>query len=456
MSSPFRKRVRSPRRLASSQGACEQDVLFERFTAWQRQHAWRHLDAVERVWATSDLHVEHAANMEFVRGLKGYEKDAVVVAGDVCTSLILLREALTLLVERFKHVFYVVGNHDLWHDAKQPLDGADSFEKLLACYEIAEDVGAHAAPAVLGSGATGVAVVPLQSWYHFGFLGGGPVVDMPKSHELRMMDSGCRWPSPLGSSSTSAEPARFFAKCNEEILSQALSAEGRVWLLGDDSDGKENEDEDEAPAGKRQKRLPSERSTQEAVARGQRPPTGDGGTRRAVISFSHFLPRAELHRTHPSRLGDRLGDVEGSTLLGEQVARLSPDVHVFGHTHFTIDVTLGSTRFLQHPLGNPKEREAEGGEGGEFPVCNQTSTRAPLAQVWSSVEGVAAGLGSDPSEFSRWLVNLGADWRARPTASAAGARRPLRVRRSPRARATGPARSGGPAAEAVVDGASGQ
>ena len=169
MSTPFRKRVRSPRRSASSQGSCA-DVLVERFTTWQRQHAWRHLDAVERVWATSDLHLEHAANLDFVRALKGYEKDAVVVAGDVCTSLALLREALTLLVERFKHVFYVVGNHDLWHDAQTPLDGADSFEKLLACYEIAADVGAHAAPALLGNASAGVAVVPLQSWYHFGFL----------------------------------------------------------------------------------------------------------------------------------------------------------------------------------------------------------------------------------------------------------------------------------------------
>ena len=27
----------------------------------------------------------------------------------------------------------------------------------------------------------------------------------------------------------------------------------------------------------------------------------------SVVSFSHFLPRPELHRTHPSALADRLG-----------------------------------------------------------------------------------------------------------------------------------------------------
>ena len=103
-----------------------------------------------------------------------------------------------------------------------------------------------------------------------------------------------------------------------------------------------------------------------------------------------------------------------------QVARLAPDVHVFGHTHFSIYVTLGGTRFLQHPLGNPTEREAERG-GGEFPVCNHTTARAPLALVWCRAEGVVPGAPSDPSEFSSWLVRLGADWRPRPRGT--GARR---------------------------------
>lgn len=330
-------------RFLHCQSASSADGLVERFAAWQRRHAWRHLSAVERVWAISDLHMEHEANFDFVSGLAGFERDALVVAGDVCTSLALLRSALKLLAERFRHVFYVVGNHELWHDAQS--DGADSFEKLLACYEAATAAGAHAAPALLGSSSGGVAIVPLQSWYHFGFLGGGPAADMPAGHALRMMDSGCVWPGALGGSSTAAGLARFFARCNEESLSQALSAEGRAWLLGragqEEDAGREEEDagqeenagqEEGASGGKRQKRLPAvERAVAGARRRSragrrsvgqsagaQGGPPERAGDRRAVVSFSHFLPRAELHRTHPSRLGDRLGDVEGSALLGEQ------------------------------------------------------------------------------------------------------------------------------------------
>ena len=242
------------------------------------------------------------------------------------------------------------------------------------------ELGAHAAPALLGGGGGGggagrrVAVVPLQSWHHCNFLSSGPVADMPGDHPLRHMDGGCRWPAAVARCSTSAGVARLFARCNEELLRQALGTEeGAV-----------------------------------AAARGH-----------SVVSFSHFLPRPELHRTHPSALADRLGDVEGSLLLGAQVLRLAPAAHVFGHTHFSIDVTLGATRFVQHPLGNPKERELP---GSEFPLCISTSARAPLAEVWSAAAAAdaaaadgseaegAARRRSDPSELSQFLAGLGAKW----------------------------------------------
>ena len=239
------------------------------------------------------------------------------------------------------------------------------------------ELGAHAAPALLGGGGAAgrrVAVVPLQSWHHCNFLSGGPVADMPGDHPLRHMDGGCKWPAAVARCSTSAGVARLFARCNEELLRQALGTEEGAAV----------------------------------AARGH-----------DMVSFSHFLPRPELHRTHPSALADRLGDVEGSLLLGAQVLRLAPAAHVFGHTHFSIDVTLGATRFVQHPLGNPKERELP---GSEFPLCISTSARAPLAEVWSATaaadaaadeRGEAEGAArrrSDPSELSQFLAGLGAKW----------------------------------------------
>ena len=43
--------------------------LVERFVQWQQPHAWKQLEGVERLWATSDLHVEHESNLAFLRGL---------------------------------------------------------------------------------------------------------------------------------------------------------------------------------------------------------------------------------------------------------------------------------------------------------------------------------------------------------------------------------------------------
>ena len=58
--------------------------LVERFVQWQQPHAWKQLEGVERLWATSDLHVEHESNLAFLSGLDGYSEDGLIVAGDVC------------------------------------------------------------------------------------------------------------------------------------------------------------------------------------------------------------------------------------------------------------------------------------------------------------------------------------------------------------------------------------
>ena len=77
---------------------------------------------------------------------------------------------------RFKHVFFVAGNHELWWRAvagapeRSGLPGpcTHSIGKLLRLYEMAEALGAHAAPALLGGdpskGEEGVAIIGLQSW----------------------------------------------------------------------------------------------------------------------------------------------------------------------------------------------------------------------------------------------------------------------------------------------------
>ncbi|KAL1526449.1 hypothetical protein AB1Y20_015161 [Prymnesium parvum] len=305
---------RSSGRLVGAQvphaDATAQAALVDQFESLHT--TWRKLEAVDHIWAVSDLHVEHESNFQFISSLHGFEKDALIVAGDVCSSLKLLRRTLQTLVRIFRHVFYCVGNHELWLGAEDA--SQDSFAKLVACYTVASEVGAHTAPVLLDNPAgLEIAILPLQSWYHCNFLKGGPAIDMPREHELFMMDSACAWPSAIARSSTSAELAAFFARLNTNAIANARTAK-----LGN------------APVSE------DEESYVEA--------------QRVVISFSHFLPRPELHRTHPSKLGNRLEDVEGSLFLGDQVSQLAPDAHIFGHSHFNIDMTLDHIRFLQHPL----------------------------------------------------------------------------------------------------------
>ena len=104
-----------------------------------------------------------------------------------------------------------------------------------------------------------------------------------------------------------------------------------------------------------------------------------------VVSFSHFLPRPELHRGYRV-----LEHFEGSHVLGEQVATLhrgaASSTHVFGHTHWSMDRTLDGIRYVQHPLGNPHERK----NGYQIFVGEPMETTA-LGLVWSRAKPKVRG-----------------------------------------------------------------
>lgn len=62
------------------------------------------------------------------------------------------------------------------------------------------------------------------------------------------------------------------------------------------------------------------------------------------ISFSHFLPRQELCPEKRYLLDPLLSRVIGSQVLEEQVSRLRSDLHIFGHTHITMDMEMDGIR----------------------------------------------------------------------------------------------------------------
>jgi predicted MPP superfamily phosphohydrolase len=69
-----------------------------------------------RVFVVSDLHTDYDENLKWVECLStvNYKDDVLLVAGDVAETYNMFVVTMSLLRERFEHVFYVPGNHDLW------------------------------------------------------------------------------------------------------------------------------------------------------------------------------------------------------------------------------------------------------------------------------------------------------------------------------------------------------
>ena len=48
-----------------------------------------------------------------------YKDDVLILAGDISDDQAVLRSTFQLMVRKFKHVFFVPGNHDLWVRRKE-------------------------------------------------------------------------------------------------------------------------------------------------------------------------------------------------------------------------------------------------------------------------------------------------------------------------------------------------
>jgi predicted phosphodiesterase len=138
-----------------------------------------------RVFALSDIHTDHDNNRRWVASLShsDYRDDVLILAGDVSDSLSQLGSTLQAFTERFAHVLYVPGNHDLWVRSDRELE--TSLEKYQRVCEVVTQSG--------GSLHTfrcdGLTVVPLLGWYDYSF--GEPSVEL---REAWMDYHACRWP----------------------------------------------------------------------------------------------------------------------------------------------------------------------------------------------------------------------------------------------------------------------
>ena len=86
-----------------------------------------------KLWALSDLHVDHGHNGSALETLGARPDDWLLAAGDIADSDAGLVRGLQILVARFGRVVWVPGNHELWTTSKDPaaLRGVARYEHLV-------------------------------------------------------------------------------------------------------------------------------------------------------------------------------------------------------------------------------------------------------------------------------------------------------------------------------------
>ncbi|KAL0385234.1 UNVERIFIED_CONTAM: hypothetical protein Sradi_2917700 [Sesamum radiatum] len=279
-----------------------------------------------RVFVVSDLHTDYSENICWVKSLSSrtHDKDVLVVAGDVAETYANFLLTMSILKDKFRHVFFVPGNHDLWlrRETTDYLGSLDKLDKLLdACLKL----GVETKPGIID----GLGVIPLYSWYHESFDGEMDITGIRiPSLEMACKDFHvCKWPDDLKNGGTSL--ALYFDSLNDEN-----------WCIVEDI------------------------------------------LRRCshIISFSHFVPRQELCPEKRMLFYPNLPKIIGSKYLETRIRAIhgaegrQSACHVFGHTHFCWDAILNGIRYVQAPLAYPRERKRRMNGGEDWlPFCIYSS-----------------------------------------------------------------------------------
>ncbi|KAL3686866.1 hypothetical protein R1sor_013175 [Riccia sorocarpa] len=284
-----------------------------------------------KIFLISDVHTDHEENLDWIRGLSSvdFSQHTLILAGDVTDNLEIFESTMTLLKRKFRDIFFVPGNHDLWCRRKED-NVTDSLTKLEKLTETCSSLGVLTSPANIG----GVWIVPLLSWYHESFDRERDIegYNIPPVHKACTDFSACKWPTPLSTSDDSI--ARYIDELNDENL-RGLPAREQADCQ--------------------------------------------------VISFSHFLPRFELCPEKRMLLYPNLPKMVGSDWLEARVRQIHGEMgsatscHLFGHTHFAWDTTLDGIRYIQAPLAYPRERARKQiSAENELPLCIYDSERGGL------------------------------------------------------------------------------
>ncbi|XP_010248442.1 PREDICTED: uncharacterized protein LOC104591334 isoform X2 [Nelumbo nucifera] len=173
-----------------------------------------HRDAASlRVFVLSDLHTDYSENMAWVKCLSTvrYKKDVLIVAGDVAETYKNFVLTMSLLKDRFHHVFFVPGNHDLWC-RREGNKFLGSLEKLNALLDACRGLGVETSPRIVDD----IGIIPLFSWYHESFDREKDIegIRVPLLEMACKDFRACKWPGRLSSKDLSL--ALYFDAMNDK------------------------------------------------------------------------------------------------------------------------------------------------------------------------------------------------------------------------------------------------
>lgn len=304
-----------------------------------------------RVFAISDIHTDCAQNMQLMLSLSSteYQNDVLIVAGDIADDLSIFQATLQNFVSKFKLVFFVPGNHDLWCKKHNGGDANSSIDKMYKVNKICDQLGVLRGPHLIEGTENSQAcwIVPLLSWYHCTFDTEPDLhyLNLPPVNNMMRDFYSCVWPT--GMDASGERVAQYMDLLNDRATAQT----------------------------------PSGRLTGKQLWQHIR----DSGV--PVISYSHFLPRLELIPEKRFLFFPHLAKAVGSRFLGERVARLNPDVHIFGHTHFGWDMVLDGVRYIQAAVGYPRERNNVNSPLGIGLSTKEPAPKEPLLIFDSTGDG---------------------------------------------------------------------
>jgi predicted phosphodiesterase len=189
-----------------------------------------------RLFALGDIHISYKFNEEALHQLSptDYLNDALILCGDIGEKLSHLRTAFSLTTDRFKTVFWVPGNHELY---TLPNDetGLKGERKYKECVSVANEYGVITPEDeyVTWHGEGGpVVICPIFALYDYSFRPEGVTregaLEWAAEEDVCATDEALLWPEPYG---TRDEWCRALVERTEARLKKASETGMKLVII---------------------------------------------------------------------------------------------------------------------------------------------------------------------------------------------------------------------------------